>query len=162
MKNLLKSTIGLGVLGSLFYFGIPSTPVLANPFNVCARDLIDSGIAPEVAGEACGEALVPSDLSFCVSRTNQPGVITPEEALNACYQVRRPRDLATCFNNIDRRVDLTSTTATEVLDNCRKSLLPKRYAQCVVGLTSQGESITTEQALDDCLSTSGYSITSIE
>ncbi|ELR96576.1 hypothetical protein [Gloeocapsa sp. PCC 73106] len=156
MKSLLKSTVGLGAITSLFCLGLPSAPVLANSFNACARDLIASGISGEAAGSACGSALVPRDLSLCVSRVNRPGAIAPEEALQACYQVRRPRDLASCFNSIERRVDLSSTTPNQVLDNCRKSLLPERYSECVLGLTNQGESIAAEQALNDCLSTENY------
>ncbi|HEY9704989.1 MAG TPA: hypothetical protein V6C58_21300, partial [Allocoleopsis sp.] len=40
--------------------------------------------------------------------------------------------------------------ALSVLDYCRRSLLPKQFAQCVVGLRTQIKSPTT-RLMEDCI-----------
>lgn len=147
MKNLLQYTISLTLLCA----SLPSGSVLANPYNSCTRNLLDTGIDSQTASIACSQALVPADLGSCVQRINQQTGINPEEALQNCYQVRRPRELATCVRNIDRSITVTS--ANMIVDNCRKSLLPRRYAQCVVGISNQNTGISGEDALANCLAT---------
>jgi hypothetical protein len=141
MKNILTSAIGLSAITSLFTLGLPSSPVFANQFHSCTKNLISTGITPEAASSACASAISPQDLGLCVKN------IESDQALDACFQVRRPQDLASCVNRIDPDPELLD----KVLDNCRKTLLPKRYARCVIGVRTQIVGIGFEQALDNCL-----------
>lgn len=150
MRNLLKYTISL----TLFCATIPSAPAHANTFNTCTRNLLGTGINADAASIACANALSPTDLGFCVQRINQQVAIPPEKILQNCYQVRRPRELVTCVRNIDNRISVTS--ADLIVDNCRKSLLPIRYAQCVVGVSNQETALTPDQALSDCLAAKDF------
>ncbi|NJR64434.1 MAG: hypothetical protein HC772_02485 [Leptolyngbyaceae cyanobacterium CRU_2_3] len=78
-------------------------------------------------------------------------VLTSADALSNCQRVRRPVELATCVVDIGA-IDSSSETASllNVVDHCRRSLLPARFSACVVGLRSQVD-FPTETALSNCI-----------
>lgn len=85
----------------LLILSIPIRPALAgNEFSACIGGLVDSGVSPEQAGEACSDALEPKELAECVGTIRGETSIEAENALTACYQVRRPNDMADCVVEI--------------------------------------------------------------
>jgi hypothetical protein len=117
-------------------------------YRSCLSGLAEAGVSTPDAAAACAGALYPNDLSDCVSRIGSNTTVLPTDALNSCRQTRRPIDLASCV------VDITNTTSDEpialsVVDFCRRSLLPLRFSNCVVGL--QGESLSITEAMQDCI-----------
>jgi hypothetical protein len=168
MKNLLLYTVRLGAIASLFSLTIPSSPTLANQFSACTRQMINSGITAEAAGDACADALIPTELSACVRKIKSRTAIAPEDALQACYRVRRPNELASCVVDINAQIpssmdksnsttetdeEIASTTMMAALNDCRKSLLPRRYSDCVIGIS---KNLPLEEAMDTCLSAEAY------
>lgn len=164
MKKVLKLTIPLSAITSLLFLGTPSTPTWANSFNVCANRMLASGIDGDLAGIACADALYPRELSSCVQEITRETSLAPEATLQACYRVRRPQELATCVNRINAGVEFTptepeeannvegdTTILTSVLNNCRNSLLPRRYARCVIGLSDGLYTVSPQEAMDNCL-----------
>lgn len=120
----------------------------APDFAFCAGSLVDEGIAPETAAAACADALHPRELGRCVARIDR-GAIAASDVLSACERVRRPLDLASCFNEI--KDDDTAAILGDVLETCRRSLLPERFAECVVGLRRE-VTLTTAAAMTTCIS----------
>lgn len=161
MKKLSRSALYRSIRLSatplatlLFTAAIPSTPALAvhdNDYQLCTSQLLRANIAPAVVAESCADALYPRDLTICVYQINQRTNIAPTNALETCRQVRRPRDLATCVVDISNHTQ--GASANEVLRNCRLSLLPRRYAECVVGLYREIDA-SAAQAMDTCISAS--------
>lgn len=92
-------TVPLGLLPI-----IRPTPVLANQFDTCIRQIAGAGVSPKDAAQACSDALIPKELSRCVAMINSRTPIDGQSALLACYQVRRPIDLANCVVDIHRAV----------------------------------------------------------
>lgn len=131
-----------------------SSTYRAKPQNyaACAAGLVDAGIAPEDAANACSGALYPADLSRCVTRINDDSSIAATDALSSCRQVRRPVDLASCVVDIS---DIASEEAisVSVLDFCRRSLLPLRFSACVVGLQNE-IAYPVSEAMLDCIAAS--------
>ncbi|WP_052050190.1 hypothetical protein [Leptolyngbya sp. KIOST-1] len=74
------------------------------------------------------------------------------QALLACQSDRRPQDLASCVGTIHRSLAVTNSTA--VLNNCRRSVLPLRFADCVVGVAAAADLAVTD-SLRQC-SAAGY------
>jgi hypothetical protein len=87
-------------------------------------------------------------VSRCVSRIER-GDLAAVDVLSACTRVRRPLDLATCVNQINDSED--QPVLVNVLDNCRRSLLPERFADCVTGVRN-ASALTTPQAMQTCIS----------
>ena len=162
-------------LAMLFTIGIPTTPVAATPnrqepnlsskagitptpqpfleksnndYQLCAAQLLRVRISPEAVADACAASLYPRDLTICVVRINRETNIAAADALSRCRQVRRPRDLATCAINISTRTQ--GSAGAEVLDNCRRSLLPVSFAKCVVGLNREID-FSVERAMSACI-----------
>jgi hypothetical protein len=164
---------------------LPMHPAAANDFEHCVSDLIETGLAGSLAGTACSDALEPEDLSECVSDIRADTPIKPENALDACYQVRRPIDLASCVVDIHADALETQSEAPQsqtsnqtkamtvgqtqsppvereanlslvALDSCRRSLLPDRYSECVVGLYDTVPKITPLNAMNTCLSAEDF------
>jgi hypothetical protein len=165
---------------------LPMHPAAAaNDFDRCVSELIETGLAGNKAGTACSDALEPKDLSKCVSEIRADTPIKPENALDACYQVRRPRDLASCVvdihadaletqsetpqsqtSNQTKAMTVGQTQSPPVereanlslvaLDSCRRSLLPDRYSECVVGLSDTVPKITPINAMNTCLSAEDF------
>ena len=159
MNNYFKKTIRLTTLASLPAFllaiTIPPHSALASQFKRCASTLLSSGISEDNAGVACADALEPKRLSACVERIKKQTPITGEDALAACYRVRRPKELASCVLKIDKNVASTEI-ANLALDNCRRSLLPKRFADCVVGLNSTISQFSGTEAMATCISAEDF------
>jgi hypothetical protein len=105
MPNFLKFSVRFAAIFSvptiLLILSIPIRPASAgNEFSSCIDGLVDSGISPEQAGEACSDALEPKELAECVGTIRGETSIEAENALTACYRVRRPNDMADCVVDI--------------------------------------------------------------
>lgn len=111
-------------------------------YNVCAGELLDRGIAADQVAIACSQAVVPPDLSLCVAKISRLTPVNASDALNACNRVRRPVEMSTCVVDIFNRTigsnpSVITSSANIILDNCRRSLLPLRFSDCVAGLSRQ-------------------------
>jgi len=129
-----------------FFYPFDLEPDIVD-YEACATDLISEGVDGSTAADVCGRALRPEDLGKCVVGVARESLAV-EEVLTACTRVRRPDELAGCFNDI-RGIDTIAAEAN-VLDNCRRSLLPTRYANCVIGLRQEIE-FSTDEAMTSCL-----------
>jgi hypothetical protein len=120
-----------------------------NTYRGCTGRLLKVGISSEAAANACANALEPTDVSRCVVEIEEETDISAEDALSACRQDRRPDEVARCVVGIS---DNSKEEAIPgVLDYCgRRSLLPVRFAECVVGLRRETE-ISPTQAMEDCV-----------
>lgn len=127
---------------------MPANAAYRNSYQRCAGKLIDVGLAPELVTVACASALHPDELGSCVMKIHDRTDIAAIDALSTCVRVRRPEDLATCV--VDISEDSDAGLAPIVLDNCRRSLLPARYSECVVGLSRKIE-ILPVQAMTTCI-----------
>ncbi|WP_245927346.1 hypothetical protein [Aphanothece hegewaldii] len=160
----------------------PTMPADArNQFDVCVQQIQGTGVPVTKAKVACSDALIPKELSRCVSQIKGRTSINPEDALEACYQVRRPVDLANCVTDINRAIPLAPTTTTGSyqseegtplsleasskiesdpslfsLESCRRSLLPGRYSECVIALSRNGEETSPVQAMKTCLTAEDF------
>lgn len=133
---------------------LPSTAQTAtyrNDFRVCAARLLSVSITAEAASLACAMALRPSDLSSCVTRIERQTQIASVDALSSCTQVRRPEELATCVVGIS--LNTQEAVNPGVLNYCSRSLLPVRFAQCVVGLRAEIDFSPT-QVMNSCIDAS--------
>lgn len=154
-KGLLAS-IGISTL-----LGAIAGPVVASPFypsryrggtlrdyETCTSQLLDLELGEELASLACGTAYRPRNLADCVSEIAIATDITASTALETCRQVRRPVNLATCTVEIAGITD--GNNLGNILDSCRRSLLPERYANCVLGITNMSD-VAPVTAMTDCL-----------
>lgn len=135
----------------LIAVAIPSEPAAALPrnnFQLCASQLLRAGISAAAATDACSAALYPRDLTVCVYRIDRETNIAAADALTTCKQVRRPRDLASCVINISNGTQ--NAPVPEILDNCRRSLLPVRFADCVVGINREVD-FSASQIMASCI-----------
>lgn len=154
ISGLLRfAASGLVVAGCLA-MTFPSTSATIpssyrNQYRGCAGRLLSVGIAPEAAASACAETLRPKDLSRCVVEIEQETAIAAVDALSTCRQVRRPNELATCVVGISRNSQ--DDAIPSVLNYCGRSLLPERFAECVVGLRVEADFAATA-AMDTCIS----------
>ena len=151
--TLVRGLASLSVVAGLVAIVLPvPSAIAANDYERCTTDLLGAKISSEEAASACSRAFFPVDLSSCVSVLSR-NTFAAADALTACRQVRRPRDMATCV--VDIRRQITDSTATEVLDSCRRSLLPMRYSDCVVGLNKAAK-VPSAKALDSCIDASYF------
>jgi hypothetical protein len=150
-------SLGLAIAG-LVAVALPSeaftssrsrTNPRASDYRSCTSGLTGAGLASLDAANACADALYPRDLERCVTRIDSNTEIAATDALENCVKVRRPVELAECVTDIDGLDG--SAAGLNVLDYCRRSLLPLRFSACVVGLSNEGES-TTDTALESCIS----------
>ena len=152
----LRLPVAQIVTASLIAIALPIAPAKAffgraiNPYESCAANLTRAQISAAEAAGACGQALKPSDLGTCVNRIANEKV-SGTDALSVCRQVRRPVDAASCVVSIRRGV--SDTAIVDVLDSCRRSLLPQTFSDCVVGLNSQLK-VGGKQAISSCLDAS--------
>ncbi len=148
----LKAALGASALliPMLIVAQQPAAASTAKDYRQCGERLNAAGISTEVAATACAEVLHPDDMGQCVLdiRTQQVDALT---ALAACRRVRRPLALSTCLQDIHRQDG--AAVLTEVLEACRVSLLPKRYANCVVGL-NESLKVPAATGLSTCLDAS--------
>lgn len=145
-----KVCLGQLALASLFAIAIPSRPAHAiNDFQLCTAQLVRlAGVSPEGAVDACSDVLNPKDLSRCVVTIHKLTPTLTQDALVACQRVRRPVELSRCVFDITDNTRDSQPTA--VLDYCRRSLLPLRYAECVVGLSRETD-FSSGKALQSCI-----------
>jgi hypothetical protein len=158
--NLRRAALGMAVFGSLLTLspvapaiavGFPAIPAKdsRDDYRRCVRQLVDLKLPQEDAIDACGRSLTPEYLATCTVRISRREY-APVDALNACRQVRRPEDLAHCVADI--RGTLKTLEAADVLDNCRRSLLPIRYSDCVIGMSRVASAIAPT-VLSKCIDT---------
>ncbi|XHU95789.1 MAG: hypothetical protein JJP05_09010 [cyanobacterium endosymbiont of Rhopalodia gibba] len=154
---------------SLLIPKISSLPVIAenadwNQFDVCITEIAQYGVEPDKAALACSDALIPKELSQCVTMIYRATPIEGDDALSACYQVRRPIDLGHCVADIYNAIPNLSSTSTEnrlttlkepslltLLTSCRSSLRPGYYSECVIAVNRNLPDITPIKALNKCL-----------
>lgn len=155
MDNSLKKTIKLTALVSLQTFiftGVaffpPTQAIALSDFDICIRELTDTGLTASQAAEGCARAFLPKNLAYCVKKINFHTQISPENLLNNCFQVRRPQELANCVVDIHKKAD--GIDANAVMGYCRRSLLPQRFASCVLSINSQANTGINE-SLDLCI-----------
>ncbi|NJM70338.1 MAG: hypothetical protein HC862_08965 [Scytonema sp. RU_4_4] len=127
------------------------TATYRNDFRVCAGRLLSVGIAADAASQACAAALRPGDLSTCVIKIGRQTQIAASDALTTCRQARRPEEVASCVVGINKYT--REAVSPEVLNYCGRSLLPVRFAQCVVGLRAEVDFAST-QAMETCIDAS--------
>ncbi|NEO33416.1 MAG: hypothetical protein F6K36_23920 [Symploca sp. SIO3C6] len=144
----------LAIVG-LLAIAIPSIPASAasNKFELCVLELDRANVPPEQAIKACAEAFVPEDLSECVLRIDLQTPTSGSDALEACKKVRRPVELARCVITINNRTQ--NPEVFSVLDHCRRSLLPLRFSECVIGLSSQSD-FSTARTLETCIAAEDF------
>ncbi len=147
---LFKVCVSQLALASLFAIAIPIRPAHAiNDFQLCTAQLVRlAGVSPEGAADACSDVLNPKDLSRCVVTIHKLTPTLTQDALVACQRVRRPVEFSHCvFDITDNTRD---SQPPEVLDYCRRSLLPMRYAECVVGLSRETD-FSSSKMLESCI-----------
>lgn len=147
-----RTAMPLTAMGLLAFSTIPvraATSVTTADYDVCAQTLIAGGISAEAAAAACAASLYPQDLVECVAEIDLATDLPTENALAACRRVRRPVEMSQCVNQI-ATAGLPDGSAQRVLDGCRRSLLPDRYSDCVVGLALSAE-LTLDSALSTCI-----------
>jgi len=160
--NLLQWTTRLGAIAAfqagLFFMVTPSRPLQAavgDEFKVCAEELQEAGLSSDDASAACADALRPKDLSLCVLSMNEEVGVPAQEALYNCYRDRRPLELATCVVDINEFLEADDPGL--IVENCRRSILPLRYSDCVIGLTNaEEETIDPVAALEECISADAF------
>lgn len=144
---------------SMLSLVVPILPAAAFPsfilirdrdYAICAEQLVNAGVSPELASQGCATASRPRNIGYCVSMI-QRGVtnLTIEDIFSSCVQVRRPDELANCVVNISNNTN--EAEPLNVLDSCRRSLLPEKFSYCVVGLRNEASGITVTQLLETCL-----------
>ena len=134
---IARRAVPFAAIASLITMTIPSRPANAfTEFQICAAQLVRlAAVAPEEAAAACSDALHPKELSRCVVTIHQLTPTLTQDALVACTKVRRPVELSSCVSDISNKTRESQTS--EVIDYCRRSLLPLRYSECVVGLSRE-------------------------
>jgi hypothetical protein len=135
------------VLGMASLVAIVQLPASASvrDYEHCASSLLAVNVEPVVAADLCARDLHPQDLGTCVTAIAQRTKILATDALSACSKVRRPLDLANCVVNIDQQTIVpkkldeaaSKSALSTALDTCRRSLLPIRHAECVIGLNNK-------------------------
>lgn len=147
---IARSTVPFVAIASLFAVAIPHRPAVAmNEFQLCTAQLVRlAGVSPEGAVDACSDALNPKEISRCVVTIHQLTPTLTQDALVACKRVRRPVELSRCMFDITDNTRDSQPLA--VLDYCRRSLLPLRYAQCVVGLSRETD-FSSGQVMESCI-----------
>ncbi|HAC64971.1 MAG TPA: hypothetical protein DCF68_15930, partial [Cyanothece sp. UBA12306] len=123
------------------------------------------------AATACSDALIPKELSKCVSMIGRATPIAGDDALRACYQVRRPIDLGNCVADIYNEIPSLSLSSDEeegetvsaedsplltLLNSCRASLRPGFYSECVIAVNRNVPDLNSVQALDKCLAAEDF------
>ncbi|MBD2500684.1 hypothetical protein [Anabaena azotica] len=150
--RLLRLTAPALAAAGLLGMSAPSVAVTAsynNDYRACAGRLVSVGVTAEAAAEGCATALRPRDLSACVLDISKNTQITAADALLGCRRARQPRDLGTCVVAVSKNTE--GSVNPDVLNYCVRSLLPVRFAQCVVGLRSEIKELPPIQALDTCI-----------
>ncbi|MBF2063758.1 MAG: hypothetical protein IGS39_04920 [Calothrix sp. C42_A2020_038] len=122
-----------------------------NDYRACAGRLLRLGVTPEVASQACAGVLRPREFSNCVTRIQKQTQVAAIDILPSCRSARRPEDLATCVVGIS--TNRNEAFDPSVFNYCGRSLLPVRFASCVVGLRREID-FSKVQAMDTCIDAS--------
>lgn len=144
-RRWLSLTVMPLVAGGFLGMTIPRGQALAgNPYQTCAEEMLQIGISSDVAANVCAGALKPENLSRCVSKIYDNAIegIDPSFILFNCQRVRRPEELATCVADILENIPDAGEEI--VIESCRRSLLPERYADCAIGLYRELQLPSTE------------------
>ncbi|MDJ0510882.1 MAG: hypothetical protein QNJ64_16745 [Crocosphaera sp.] len=163
--SLNRLRCGLGVVPISLSFLVFNLPVNAahdwNQYSVCVTQLQKFDVSGENAAIACSDALIPKELSECVSMIGNATPINGNNSLTACFQVRRPIDLGNCVADIynalpslavvDEETDTNEINLLTLLNSCRTSLRPGFYSECVIAASKEVAEITPLQAMDTCL-----------
>jgi hypothetical protein len=138
------------LVGAMAVSGVVLTPAraIANDFLTCGRLLTEAGLDTAAISAACGQALRPEAMARCVADITADTEIAAPQALAACQRDRRPQDLATCVTTLHLGLEVAADA--RVLGNCQRSLLPVRYADCVVGLMDSA-ALPAEASLEACM-----------
>ncbi len=164
---------GLGVFplsASLLVFTVPFSPVNAagdwNQYSVCVTQLEKFDVSGDDAAIACSDALIPKELSECVSIIGNATPIDGNNSLKACVQVRRPIDLGNCvadiynalpsLTTVDSETDTNEVNLLTLLNSCRASLRPGFYSECVIAATKEVTDMTPVKAMDTCLAAQDF------
>ena len=118
-QRLRKHCLTPVSLGLLMVNGLVFTPIAEaagnrNQFDVCVTEMTKNGVSGDAAAAGCSEAIIPKEMSECVSRISSNTDITGNVALQACFQVRRPVDLSHCVVDINNGVLKGYRPATSV------------------------------------------------
>lgn len=132
----------------IFLLTVPNSSAVAGTIGGCAESLISSGVGKLPATTACSDAADPIGLADCVAEIESETGLEGNDVLQSCYRVRRPQDLASCVSTISSELELDRSPVA--LDTCRRSLLPKRHAECTLDLASVGE-VEVEEAMESCI-----------
>ncbi|MBW4657632.1 MAG: hypothetical protein KME15_03085 [Drouetiella hepatica Uher 2000/2452] len=140
---------------SAFFYSTPASDTTyrstSADYRTCVAQITGAGIVAADAATACAAALYPRDLSKCVTNIDAGTALTSADAIANCTRVRRPVELATCVVDIGAIDNPTETAPLlNIVDHCRRSLLPLRFSACVVGLRSQVD-FATSAALSNCI-----------
>ncbi|ABA23901.1 conserved hypothetical protein [Trichormus variabilis ATCC 29413] len=149
--RLMGLTTPVLAIAGLLGMSIPSVAVTAsysNDYRACTGRLISVGVTAQAAAEGCATALRPTDLSACVVDISKKTQIPAVDALSGCRRARQPKDVATCVVAVSKNTE--GAVNPDVLNYCGRSLLPVRFAQCVVGLRSE-IALAPNVALDTCI-----------
>lgn len=146
VSRTLGQCFGLpfALIGALIAPLAVANPGVAIDYNYgqCAADLLDAGLSAEAVAAACSRALHPEQVGRCVLDVTAITDLGVEDALSACSRDRRPLELATCVANIHDFLEVASSAT--VLNNCHRSILPVRYADCVIDTALTAELATTD------------------
>lgn len=121
-----------------------ASPGLAIDYNYgqCVADLLEVGLSAQAVGTACASALRPEQVGRCVLEVTAVTDLSAEAALTACSRDRRPLEVASCVVDIHGFLDVPNSAA--VLNHCHRSILPVRYADCVIDTALTAELATTD------------------
>jgi hypothetical protein len=154
-----KYTSYLGIPLAITGWVFAAMPVMAQSttayfgydYRACAGRLLRLGITPEAASNACAGVLRPREFSNCVTRIQKQTQVAAVDILSSCRSARRPEDLGTCVVNIN--ASKKETFDPSILNFCDRSLLPVRFAECVVGLRREID-FSAAQAMSTCIDAS--------
>ena len=151
-KNIvLMLTAPAVAIAGLFINILPSQGVISsyrNDFRACAAQLLQSGVTPQAASQSCAQFIRPRELSACVAKITKRTEISANQALVNCRQTRRAEDFATCVVGISQSTQQSVNQAA--LNYCGRSLLPVKFAECVVGLRKEID-IDPMRTLNTCI-----------
>ncbi|MGK7879991.1 MAG: hypothetical protein AB4060_07815 [Crocosphaera sp.] len=169
---------GLGVFTVSVGLGLFTVPMVEardwNQYSVCVAQLQKFNVSGEDAAIACSNALIPKELSECVSMIgNAVPVLLDEDPeddvdttidgndhLEQCFQVRRPIDLGNCVADIYNAVPSLAKVDSEadekinlltLLNSCRTSSRPGFYSECVIATAREVRDMEPMQAMNICL-----------
>ena len=158
-SGLICATTQLAVVGWLA-INIPSAYASYNlnyypysylgpsDFRDCAAGLLKVKLSADEASTACSQALRPRELSSCVVDIKRQTDVAALDALNTCRQARRPNEVSSCVIGISKNSHRKADPAD--LNYCGSTLLPMRFADCVVGLRRATKELEPLQAMNSC------------